>query len=521
MRLRKGAGVAALAVVFALSVCCDAAQEKRVRASALAGSWYPAERGRLRDAIDNFCGEAPDAKLKGRLVALIAPHAGYTWSGRVAGYAYRQVKRDAVKRVILLGPSHYAGFRGFSIASADVWRTPLGEVAVDGAVCEKLRAHRLHVANDAWQKPEHSLEIELPFLQRTAGDFTLVPILVGQLRAGDAEAIAAAIKPFVTKDTLIVVSSDFTHYGPRFQYVPFEKNPAENIRKLDMGAVELILKKDFDGYMAYLKDTQVTICGRYAIAIMLKLLPEDAHGKLLKYDTSGRMSGDYGNSVSYVAAVFTTGDKGMPAERTARLTEKEEKILLRIARTTLNTTIKSARVPKGFEKLYEMTPALKAKSGVFVTLKKNGRLRGCIGRIGYPEVAEKLPPLYECVRLMTVQSAQHDPRFPAVEANELEDIRIEISVLTIAQEVAGPKDFKVGRDGIIIRKGFRGAVFLPQVAPEQGWDRATTLSHLCVKAGLPADEWKKPGMRFFTFRAQVFDESLIRKDLPGQEELIR
>jgi len=521
MRLRKVVGLVAVAALLAAPTCGQAGQEKGVRESALAGKWYSAERSRLRDAIDSFCGDAPDAKLKGRLVALIAPHAGYAWSGRVAGYAYRQVKADAVKRVIVLGPSHYAGFRGFSIASADVWRTPLGDVAVDTTVCDKLRGHRLHVANEAWQKPEHSLEIELPFLQRTAGGFGLVPILVGQLRPGDAAVIAAAIKPYVTEDTLIVVSSDFTHYGPRFQYVPFEKSPAESLRKLDMGAVDLILKKDFEGYMAYLRKTKATICGRYAIEIMLKLLPKEAEGRLLKYDTSGRMGGDYSNSVSYVAAVFTTGEKGAPVERTAQLTEKEEEILLRIARTTLNTTIKSGRVPEGFEKFYELTPALKGKSGVFVTLKENGRLRGCIGRIGYPEVADKLPPLYECVRLMTVESAMRDPRFPAVEANELEDIWIEISVLTIAQEVAGPQDFKVGRDGIIIRKGSKGAVFLPQVAPEQGWDRATTLSHLCVKAGLSADEWGRPGMRFFTFRAQVFDESLIRKDRPVPKEMIR
>lgn len=504
---------AIIIALFMFPAYGSAKDEPRVRKPFLAGRWYAGEREQLQLRVNVFCKSAADAKLHRRICAIIAPHAAYVWSGRVAGHAYRQMKRGSVRRVIILAPSHYSGFRGFSILDVDAWRTPLGDVAVDTMVCRMLRAHKLHVTNDSWHKQEHSLEIQLPFLQRAVGNFKLVPILVGQITAADVETIAAAIRPHVTDRTLVVVSSDFTHYGPNFRYVPFKENLAENIRALDMAAVDLILKKDFAGYMAYLKKTRVTICGRYPIAIMLKLLPKDARGKLLKYDTSGRMSGDYANSVSYVAAAFTSG-----AKSAGGLSVAEQKILLQIARATLDTQIKSGRIPTRFSKL---TPALKAKSGVFVTLKKQGRLRGCIGKIGYPEAANQLPPLHECVRTMTVQAATGDPRFPAVKASELKHIYIEISVMTIAREVGGWEDFQVGRDGIIIRKGWKSAVFLPQVAPEQGWSRAMTLNQLCRKAGLAADEWRKPGMKFFTFTAQVFDEGLIRNDVPIPKNLIR
>ena len=502
---------AVMASGLALCVCGNVRAGRRVREPSLAGRWYAGERTQLRDAVDAFCKDAPAAELPGRLCALVVPHAAHVWSGRVAGHAYGQVQAGSVKRVVLLAPSHYAGFRGFSILEADAWRTPLGEVAVDTEVCRELRAHKLHVAGESWHKPEHSLEIQLPFLQHTAGDFKLVPVLVGQVTAADTTAIAAAIKPYITGETLVVASSDFTHYGPNFRYVPFTQDVAKKIRALDMGAVDLILRKDVAGFTQYFEKTQATICGRWPIAIMLQLLPPEAEGKLLQYDTSGRMSGDYANSVSYAALAFSGGG----------LSEEEQRILLRIARTTLNTRIKTGRTAEGFDKLYNRTSALKAKSGVFVTLKKEGRLRGCIGRIGYPEVAAQLPALHECVRLMTVESATGDPRFAPVTGNELKQIHIEISVLTIAREVGGWKEFSVGRDGIIIRKGRRGAVFLPQVAPEQGWDRAETLSQLCRKAGLAAEAWREPGMKFFTFTAQVFDESLTRGALPEPKEMIR
>jgi len=497
-------------VLLLLCPACSAdtkEKHRRVRSPALAGTWYPDGRTELEHTVDRFLADAEKARLKGRLIALIAPHAGYAWSGETAGHTFRQIGGEQFRRVIVLAPTHYGNFRGFSIMDVDAYATPLGEVALDRDLCRDLAEHDLHVKADALHSREHAIEIELPFLQRCLKEFKLVPILVGSLSADDAKEIADALRPYVSAEkTLIVVSSDFTHYGRRFGYVPFTDNVEENIRKLDMNAVKLILKKDSAGFEAHLKKTGATICGRNAIAILLHLLPENAEGQLLKYDTSGRKTRDFANSVSYVSVAFSpAGDDGLSLE--------EKKTLLRIAREAIEENLSAGGRPVALDvsDASRFAPSLKAKAGAFVTLKKHGRLRGCIGRIGYPEIADSIPPLYRTVTLMAVQAARHDHRFRPVRQEEMKEIKIEISVLTIAKEVSGADDFQVGKHGIIIRKGERSAVFLPQVAPEQGWDRADTLRHLCRKAGLRVDEWKEPGMKFFVFTAQVFDETLLQK----------
>ena len=479
----------------------------RVRPSAVAGSWYPANPGQLGRIVDSYIKAAAVTGQAGRLYGVIAPHAGYRYSGHVAGYSYKCVERGSHDRVIVLAPSHHAWFRGFSIMNVTAYRTPLGDVPLDADICRELRSHKLHADKDEIHVREHSIEIQLPFLQRTTGRFKLVPILVGYLSGDDAAKIAAALKPYVSNKTLVIVSTDFTHYGRGFQYVPFEKDVEENLRKLDLGAARLIRDKNYEGYMAYIRDKRPTICGRNAIAILLKLLPTEVKGRLLKYDTSGRMTGDFSQSVSYVSMAFTYPS----GAKRSGLTTAEKKTLVRLARQTIKTYLKTGRMPKDVEGTYNLTDRLKGRSGAFVTLKKHGELRGCIGRIGYPELASQLPPLYEVIIRMAVAAATEDPRFPQVTAAELADIKIEISVLTIAKEIPGHNDFEVGRHGIIIRKGRRSAVFLPQVAPEQGWNRATTLQHLCRKAGMPSDEWKTPGMKFFVFTADVFDETVLHR----------
>jgi len=374
-------------------------------------------------------------------------------------------------------------------------------------VCEELASHELHVNNDAIHADEHAIEIELPFLQTALGKFRLVPVLVGQLRDEDAATIAEAFRPYVTPTTLVVASSDFTHYGPNYGYVPFTDDVAENLRSLDMGAVERVIARDFDGYMAYLREKRPTICGRYAIAILLHLLPSDTEGRVLKYDTSGRVTGDYTNSVSYVSIAFSTSSVPSPGA----LSLEEQKTLLRIARETVEQVVRRGEASSDIGSRHALTAPLKARGAAFVTLHKRGQLRGCIGRIPYPGAAEDLPPLHSIVSRMAVQSATRDWRFQPVQPDELDDVEIEISVLSMARQVDGPEEFKVGEHGIIIRKGMNSAVFLPQVAPEQGWDRAETLTQLCRKAGLEGDAWREPGMQFFVFTAQVFDESLLNQ----------
>jgi len=500
-----------VALLSAVALGADSAG--RVRPPALAGTWYPGDPAALRKAVDEYLQRAPEPEIAGPLLAIVVPHAGYQYSAPVAACAYRAVRPGAFDRVIILAPSHHGAFRGFSIMEVEAFATPLGDVPLDAEACAGLRAHPLHSRQDDAQRMEHSIEIQLPFLQRALRNFMLVPVLVGDLAPGDDVAVADALRPWISARTLIVVSSDFTHYGPRFDYVPFNENVRDNLRKLDMGAVEFIVRKDAAGFASYIGKTGATICGHRPISILLRALPGNAQGKLLQYDTSGNRTGDWSNSVSYVAVAFAAGEAG------GSLTAEERKILLSIARTTLNTFAKTGQVPGNFEKMFPITPRLRAPGAVFVTLTKDGALRGCIGRIPFPEIASKLPPLYESVRLMTVESASRDSRFPPVAAAETAQIRISISVLSEPVEINGPDEFRVGEQGIVIRRGAQQAVFLPQVATEQGWDRNQTLSQLCLKAGLPADDWKKPGMKFFVFTAEVFDESLLR-DEKGAAEIL-
>lgn len=276
-----------------------------VRAPAVAGQFYPGRESELRREVVDDLKAVPPQKIDGRIVGLISPHAGYTYSGRAAAYGYSLLKGKGFKRAVILAPSHHAAFRGAALSDADSFKTPLGLIPIDKKACADLLSHELYANLPQAHEYEHSLEVQLPFLQEVLGDFTLVPIVIGQLRDGDAATIAASLKKLLDEKTIVIASSDFTHYGAGFDYLPFTDNVKENLRKLDLGAVEVIWKLDASGFDAYVEETGATICGRYPIRILLETLPKDARGQLLKYETSGDMTGDYSHCVSYVSMVFT------------------------------------------------------------------------------------------------------------------------------------------------------------------------------------------------------------------------
>ncbi|KKM94856.1 hypothetical protein LCGC14_1194180, partial [marine sediment metagenome] len=312
------------------------------------------------------------------------------------------------------------------------------------------------------------------------------------------------IKPLIDEDTLIVASTDFTHYGYGYSYVPFKKDIEANIRKLDYGAFERILALDFAGFSRYKSATGITACGFMPVALLLKLLPDDVQGKILRYDTSGNQMGDFNSSVSYASIIFTRGKKSSEViDENPGLNDNEQLTLLKIARETLETYIKERKLPDVNNGKYTFTQKLKEKRGVFVTLNKNGSLRGCIGHILPRE------PLFKAVMKNIINSSTNDTRFTPVSEDELSDLEIDISVLSPIKKITGPEKFIPGKHGIIIRMLGSGAVFLPQVATEQGWNREETLCHLCKKAGLPAYAWKDDDMEFFIFTAEVIYENKI------------
>ncbi|MCK4830025.1 AmmeMemoRadiSam system protein B [bacterium] len=268
--------------------------------------WYPATEGDLRRMVDSFLDKAGVEELEGRVVAVIAPHAGFRYSGQCAAFSFKPLIKQKLEKVIILAPSHVGGFRGLSILKADYYKTPLGLIKVDVGVCESLLKERLINTIPYAHTKEHSLENMLPFLQRTLNEFKLVPIIVGHLSDGDYEILANSIKKYIDVNTLIVVSSDFTHYGRDHYYLPFplNKDTRQNIEELDRGAIDRIVNVDFVGFQQYLAKTGATICGRIPIGLLLKILPGDAKGQLVYYYMSGDFTGNYRSSVSYGSIVF-------------------------------------------------------------------------------------------------------------------------------------------------------------------------------------------------------------------------
>jgi AmmeMemoRadiSam system protein B/AmmeMemoRadiSam system protein A len=483
-------------------------QTRRVHHSTLAGAWYASERNRLAREIEAHLRSVPERQVD-NLCALILPHAGYQWSGPTAAHGIRLLRPDAFDRVIVMGPSHRMPLENrASLPEETHFANPLGELALDVDFIESLRRHAVFAGDSGAHAEEHSVQIELPLLQQSLGDFRLVPIVVGQLNADTVTRMAEILRPMLDERTLVVVSSDFTHYGRRFGYVPFEDNIQENVRRLDDGALGLILAKDARGFLEYVRRTQATICGRYPIGILLSMLPGDAQAHLLNYDTSARISGDCSNSVSYAALAFTgrwSGARGgstrveNSAADEAPSRGEEGAMLLRLAREAMEFGVREGRVPQPDELATRVHPAWEASAGAFVTLRQHGRLRGCIGEI-YPT-----RPLSQAVIHQAVNSALNDRRFAPVTAGELDELALEVSVLTPPRQVSSADDIVLGKHGIILRKGSKSSVFLPKVAIEQKWTRDETLTHLALKAGLPADAWRE-GAVFEVFEAIVFEE---------------
>lgn len=482
------------------------ASAKSVLQSPLAGQWYDADPVRLKTEIRRFVDEASNTPIE-NVCALLLPHAGYRYSGSTAGYGIKAVQGKTFRRVVLMGPSHYVPLRNTAaLPNVTHIATPLGEVPLDLECIAGLKTDSHFVAMPEAHASEHSVQIEIPLLQCALGSFQLVPLVLGEVDGPSARAIGEALQAWLGPGTLLVASSDFTHYGPNYGFAPFGPVDAEKIKALDMGAFQFIQNKDPEGFLKNLKETGATVCGHAPIAVMLAMLPKTSEAHLLHYDTSGRMMKDRGNSVSYVAAAFSgKWPEGkytaVPGEHAMILGDKDKADLLALARHTFSYYFEHGQPPASAEALgMTLSPKVKERRGVFVTLEEHGQLRGCIGHI-MPQM-----PLDKAVIENAMSAGFRDPRFQPLGKNELPALHIEISVLTPLVPVDSYQDIKIGKNGMVLSKMGRRAVFLPQVAPEQGWGLEETLSHLARKAGLGPDDWRE-GAQYEVFEAVVFDEA--------------
>lgn len=470
--------------------------KKKVRLPAVAGQFYPAEATRLEKVVQQFLKEGKGSQVSGKIRGLISPHAGYIYSGPVAASGYRQID-PAARTVIVLAPSHYVGAAKASIMDVDFYRTPLGDIPLSPVAAE-LRKQKIFSPIPAMHQQEHSLEVQLPFLQEALKKFELVPIVIGQ---ADPGPIAEALLPYIDEDTLIVVSSDLSHY---YSY--------EKAKALDSGCTSAITSLDF----ARMPESEA--CGKIPILVLMEIARQKGwHGKLIDCRNSGDTAGPPDQVVGYASIAFVSEPEAEKPETEKAETEKPEtgkpeyesipaadqKALLAIARRSI-----SSNLVKG-EKFHlpdDLAPYLKEKRGCFVTLHKKGQLRGCIGTIS------PMHRLCDCVKENALNSAFRDPRFSSLTRDELDQIEIEISVLTLPRPIhfSDGNDLKrqlrPGQDGVILSQpGGYGATYLPQVW-EQLPDKEGFLESLCRKAGLSKDAWKDLKTKIEVYEAIVFSE---------------
>ncbi len=483
----------------------EAKKMNLVRMPAVAGAFYPGDPGTIKRMLTDYFAKAKVPESKGKLMGLVVPHAGYIYSGGVAAYSYKAITNpDEIETVILLGPSHRAAFNGISVFPGGVYQTPLGDLEIDEEIAGRLigAASGIGYVEEA-HLYEHSLEVQLPFIQTIFKDVKIVTAVLGFPDPdADKKFVDEIVRITKEKNVLIVASSDFSHY-----------HDYKTAMRMDNSAIESIIRMSTSELLQKNESGESELCGINPVKILLNIMNKLGADKaqFLHYANSGDVpAGDKTKVVGYAAIAFydtdaakrkkpgddegadTGASKAEPGDD--ELSRDDKRKLLSIARDTINEYVRNK---KRLEVDDITEPKLLVKNGAFVTIKMNGALRGCIGNF----VSQS--PLYETIIEMAVSAATKDPRFPPVSVSELDQLELEISVLSPLREISDINEIQVGKHGIYITKGFFRGVLLPQVATEYGWDRITFLEQTCRKAGLGKDEWKD-GATIFIYSAQVF-----------------
>ncbi len=495
-----------------------------VHVAHLPAGWYPQQADVLSQELSHYFNLAKEhfsvAADASSVRALIVPHAGMYFSGLCAATVYQTLfdgiqKNKNIKRVIILCPSHTTFLKGCALPRFNVYRTALGDVTIDKEALDMLAVGHSFKGDSRAHEQEHAIEIQLPFLQKTIDDFTLVPLIIGHVTDEDIGDIIHGLTKIIDKDTLVVISTDFIHHGPSYEYDVFDRNIIHNIRYFDSLAVNSICAQDYRGFERVLKDTGATICGQNPIKILLGLINKQVidgvNARLTCYYTAAHMhkarqtdqkinvsallqdpcDKDARENVSYVGMVLSTqGYHELNKEDL--ITGYEKKSLLALARRTIANAFidKKERLPDHL--LYPVVSfGMQQPIGAFVTLNtKKGDLRGCIGNI------VTNAPIFQTVMRMAVAAAFEDTRFAPLKKHELDDIVIDITLLTPPVKVESYKDITIGKHGVILNKLndagaiIASSVFLPQVPPAYKWSVETMLEQLSLKAGLARDAWK-------------------------------
>ena len=452
------------------------------RPAAVAGMFYPASPAELRRQVDELLAAATAQAAGPAPKALIAPHAGYVYSGPIAASAYAQLGafRGRIRRIVLLGPTHRVPVRGLAAPDAQRFATPLGDVEIDSGAVAMLGDLPQVVRNPLAHAAEHSLEVHLPFLQRLLGDFSLVPLAVGEATAEEVAEVLDRL--WGGEETAIVVSSDLSHYLPY-----------DTARRFDRDTVGRLLSLDVE-----LDHEQA--CGATPInGLLLAARRRGLQAELLDLRNSGDTAGDRRRVVGYAAIAFRPAAAGSPSTFAGEAKSADRgTVLLAHARAAIAEALQLAALPAP-EHAFLQRPGAS-----FVTLRQGRDLRGCIGSL------QARRALGADVRANAVAAAFDDPRFAPLSSAEYTEIDIEVSLLSaaaplpVASEADLHAQLRAGVDGLILELGHRRSTFLPQV-----WDSLPQardfVDELKRKAGLPRDFWSAE-LRFWRYSVEKFTE---------------
>jgi len=434
----------------------------KTRTPYCAGTWYSSDPEELADELDEYLSNVKKENLN--VKAVIVPHAGYMYSGSTAAHSIKQIPADTEK-IIILGTAHRYPLKGASVLDYDYYDSPLGKVKISEDI-KNILEEKCVVSVEEADYEEHSIEIEIPFLQRVLGNFEIIPVIVGRVNSGEFSVL---IEKYCSDKTVIVASVDLSHF-----------HGYNDAKQLDKYSIDCILNLDAEG----IDDAEID--SPYAIKALLELAKrKNWKTKLLDYKNSGDVIRDKSRVVGYCSIVFYEEEKGM-------FTDKERKYMESLARQSVETIIGEGKIIKA----EDVPDSLKKRLACFVTINDENDLRGCIGTI------EPVDKLYKSIIDNAISAATRDPRFPPITKKELGSLKYEVSVLSEPAELnfSGTDDLlaKIKDKGVIISKYGRRAVYLPQV-----WEHFSSperfLSSLCIKAGLSSGDWKEKDMEFFVF----------------------
>ena len=487
--------MALLLAVLAITLpqCSRAAAPETIRQPGVAGGFYPADAKALSAMMDEMLARAAVPKITDPILAVVAPHAGYQYSGPVAAYTYAALKGRKFSRVVVIAPSHFEAFGFTSVYDGDAYATPLGTIAIDKSFAQQLVRmdpgikFSSHGHTPTAQGTEHALEVELPWLQHVLGDFRLVPIIMGDQSYESSRALGVALAKLINGgDTLIVASSDLSHYHPYDEAVRIDHKTLTALQEWD--------------YFSMSRNFQTRVweaCG--GAPIVAAMIAAERMGanqaQLLKYANSGDITGDHSRVVGYSAVLLIKTQGQRSAEKPFSLSSGDKSELLALARKSVEHAVRTGKL---YDTATSTSGTLGQERGAFVTLTEAGQLRGCVGYVSASE------PLNLTVRDTATLAALRDSRFRPVTTSELGLLEYEISVLSPLRRVLDTREIKVGHHGLLMKNGDYEGLLLPQVATEEGWDRQRLLAETCAKAGMQSNCWKDPNTDIFLFTAVIF-----------------